>query len=199
MGVTYGNGLFVAVGGISGAVMTWDVFRDLDVTGNFSASTISGTNASVGSLKINGADWASSVIYGTTTPFLYTGPGSTYGNGVPFYAQTATQGTPFVTASGTSNSIFTFATTGTYMLQSEIQVQYPWMPDGDIHSFYLVNGNSEVKFGSEFHASNKFSCTRPFLLTANASDNVRFIIDSSSGNEYEVGLSRTRLTMLKLA
>ena len=167
----------------------------ISTTGNVSAGNVTVS----GKLNVNGAEWASTVIYGTTTPFIYTGPGSTYGNGVPFYAQTATQGTPFVTASGTSNSIFTFVTAGTYMLQSEIDVQFPWMPDGDTNTFYLVNGNSSVKFGSELHVSNRFRCSRPFLLTASASDNVRFIIDSSSGNNYEVGLSRTRITILKLA
>ena len=167
----------------------------ISTTGNVSAGNVTVS----GKLNVNGAEWASTVIYGTTTPFIYTGPGSTYGNGVPFYAQTATQGTPFVTASGTSNSIFTFVTAGTYMLQSEIQVQFPWMPDGDTNTFYLVNGNASVQFGSELHVSNRFRCSRPFLLTASASDNVRFIIDSSSGKDYEVGLSRTRITILKLA
>ena len=166
----------------------------LSVTGNATTGNLSTTG-----LRINGSDWASSVIYGTTTPFTYTGPGSTYSNGVSFYTQTSTTGTAFVTASGTDNSVFTFSTSGTYMLQSEIDVSYPWMPDGDINTFYLVNGNSSVKFGNESHQPNNFSCTRPFLLTVSASDNVRFIIDSSSGNDYEVGLSRSRLTMLKLA
>ena len=171
----------------------------LSVTGNATTGNLSTTALSATTFKLNGADWASSVIYGTTTPFTYTGPGSTYSNGVSFYTQTSTTGTAFVTASGTDNSVFTFSTSGTYMLQSEIDVSYPWMPDGDINTFYLVNGNSSVKFGNESHAPNNFSCTRPFLLTVQANDNVRFIIDSSSGNDYEVGLSRSRITMLKLA
>lgn len=152
-----------------------------------------------GNLTVNGATWASSVMYETTTPFLFAGPGPAYSNGVPFFGLTKTNGTAFVTASGTSNHIFTFSTAGTYMLQAELEVGYPWMTEGDITTFYTLNGNANVKFGKESHAPSNFSCTRPYLLSVHAGDNVRFILDSSSGNEYEVGLNTARLTLLKLA
>jgi len=167
--------------------------------GNLSTNAISATAISTTAFKLDGADWASSVIHGTTTPFLYTGPGTAYSNGVSFYSQTQTTRTAFVTVSGTNNSVFTFSTSGTYMLQAEVEVGFPWMPDGDINTYYLVNNNPASKRGNESHAPSNFSCTRPYLLTVAASDNVRFVIESSSGNEYEVGLNSARLTMLKLA
>ena len=136
----------------------------LSVTGNATTGNLSTTALSATTFKLNGSDWASSVIYGTTTPFTYTGPGSTYSNGVSFYTQTYTTGTAFVTASGTDNSIFTFSTAGTYMLQSEIDVSYPWMPDGDINTFYLVNGNSSVKFGNESHAAQQLQLHTPLFV-----------------------------------
>jgi hypothetical protein len=205
-----------SVGTLSSLAVTGNV-----TAGNVSGTTITGTNlvgtlqtaaqpniTSVGNLtslnvtgnlSLNGSEWASSVIHGTTTPFLYSGPGPASTNGVSFYTQTQTNGTAFVTASGTNNSVFTFSTSGTYMLQAEVDVGYPWMPDGDINTYYLLNGNPAARRGNESHAPSNFSCTRPYLLTVNASDNVRFVIDSSSGNEYEVGLNTAQLTMLKLA
>jgi hypothetical protein len=83
------------------------------------------------------------------------------------------------------------------MLQAELETGYPWFPEGDINTYYVKNGNVSVKFGSESHAPSNFSCTRPYLMTVNASDNVRFIVDSSSGNDYEAGINASRLTMLK--
>jgi hypothetical protein len=183
-----------SVGTLSSLAVTGNV-----AAGNLSTNAISATAISTTAFKLNGADWASSVIHATTTPFLYTGPGTASTNGVSFYSQTGTNGTAFVTAGGTSNSVFTFSTAGTYMLQAEVEVGFPWMPEGDINTYYLVNGNVATKFGNESHAPSNFSCTRPYLLTVSASDNVRFVIDSSSGNEYEVGLNNARLTMLKLA
>lgn len=171
------------------------VLNDLSVLGNITAvnTTVSGN------LHVNGAIWASSVIYETTTPFTYTGPGASYDNGVPFFTQVATQGTSFVTASGNNNSVFTFAATGTYMVQSEVEVSYPWMPEGvENKTYYVVNGDATVPYGTEVHASTNFTCTRPVLLTLNANDNVRFVIEASTGYDYEVGLDSTKLTILKL-
>jgi hypothetical protein len=170
----------------------------LNVSGVATAANVTATDVNVsGNLRVNGSIWASSVVYGTTTPFTYTGPGSAYSNGVSFFAQTSTNGTPFVTAGGTNNNIFTFATAGTYMLQAELETGYPWFPEGDINTYYVKNGDVSVKFGGESHSPSNFSCTRPYLITVNASDNVRFIVDSSSGNDYEAGINASRLTMLK--
>ena len=152
-----------------------------------------------GKLTVNGAEWASSVSYGTSTPFTYYGPGAAYGNGVSFYTETAFNGTAFVTPSGTANSIFTFATGGTYMLQAEMEAGFPWWPEGDITSFYVKNADSSARLGAESHAPQNFSATRPYLMTVNAGDNVRFVIDSSSGNDYEAGIASSRVTFLKLA
>ena len=163
--------------------------RDVDITGNLS---VSGAFVSSG---------PASVMYGTETPFIYLGPGNEMTNGVPFQylMETRASGTAFVTASGsTDNHIFTFSTSGSYMLQAEVEVGYPWMPDGDISTYYIVNANPGSRRGRELHTPSNFSCTRPYMLTVNASDNVRFVIDSSSRNEYEVGLNSTRLTILKL-
>jgi len=173
----------------------------LIVSGNVSAGNVdvSGDLSVAGNLTVNGAQWASTVVYGTTTPFMYTGPGAAYGNGVSFFLETRANGTAFVTGGGMDNSVFTFSTGGTYMLQAEVEVGYPLMPGGDITTYFLVNGNASERFGMDSHAPSNFSCTRPYLLTVDASDNVRFIVDSSSGNEYEVGLNTARWTMLKLA
>lgn len=155
-----------------------------------------------GNVTINGAQWASSVVYGTTTPFVYLGPGTSYTNPVPFYDPIQANGTSFVTPSGPNNNLFTFGLGGTYMLQAEIDVGYPWMMDGTVRTFYLVNhsgGNPAPRYGKETHAPEDFSCTRPYLLTVQANDHVQFIIDSSSGDEYEVGLNAVRLSILKLA
>lgn len=192
----------VAAGNVSGTTLTGTFLQGTLQTAAQSNITSVGNLTSLnvaGNFSLNGSQWASSVIHGTTTPFLYTGPGTASTNGVSFYSQTQTNGTAFVTASGTNNSVFTFNTAGTYMLQAEVEVGFPWMPDGDINTYYLVNGNPAAKRGNESHAPSNFSCTRPYLLTVAASDNVRFVIDSSSGNEYEVGLNNARLTMLKLA
>jgi len=191
----------VTAGNVSGSTLTGTHVVGTLQTGAQPNITSVGTLSSLdvsGSLTLNGSAWASSVIHGTTTPFLYTGPGTNSSNGVSFYSQTGTNGTAFATGDGTSNSVFTFSTAGTYMLQAEVEVGFPWMPEGDINTYYLVNGNVAAKFGNESHSPSNFSCTRPYLLTVNASDNVRFVIDSSAGNEYEVGLNSTRLTMLKL-
>lgn len=61
----------------------------------------------------------------------------------------------------------------------------------------MKNGNASVKFGKETHSTSSFSCTRPYLMTANANDNVRFILESAAGNNYDVGLNSTRFTVLK--
>jgi hypothetical protein len=92
------------------------------------------------------------------------------------------------------------ATAGTYMVQAEVGVAYPWMPDGgDNTTYYVVNGDGATPYGREVHPSAKFACTRPLLLTLSANDNVRFVIDSSVSAAYDVGLDSTKLTILKLA
>lgn len=171
------------------------VLSGLNVLGNIVA-----VNATVsGNLDVNGAVWASSVVYGSSAPFVYTGPGVSQRSGVPFFNELSSKGTPFVTASGNSNSVFTFSTAGTYMVQSEVQVSYPWMPEGaENTTYYVINGDGSMPYGSEVHAPAKFACTRPLLLSLNAQDNVRFVIDSSTGYEYEVGLDSSKLTILKL-
>ena len=68
--------------------------------------------------------------------------------------------------------------------------------DAQLHK---VGQQAARNYKSTVEVKSNFSCTRPYLLTVAASDNVRFVIDSSSGNEYEVGLNNARLTMLKLA
>ena len=183
---------------VNSSLTSVGTLSSLTVTGNVAAGNLSTNTISATALRLNGADWASSVIRGTTTPFLYTGPGTALSNGVPFFDQTQANGTAFVSASGNNNSIFTFSTSGSYMLQAEIDVGFPWMPDGDISTYYIVNANVANRRGRESHAPSNFSCTSPYLLPLNASDNVRFVIDSSSGNDYEVGLNSVRLTMLKL-
>ena len=173
----------------SGNVDTLSVSGNVDVAGDLSVA---------GNLTVNGAQWASTVVYGTKTPFLYGGPGAAYDNGVSFFSKTRANGTAFVTGGGLDNSVFTFSTGGTYMLQAEVEVGYPFIPEGYITTYYVVNGNASERFGMDSHAPSNFSCTRPYLLTVDATDNVRFIIDSSSGNEFEVGLNAARWTMLKM-
>jgi hypothetical protein len=181
---------------------TTGVIDTLTVNGNITqtsgTSNLQDVNVT-GNLTVNGAQWASTVVYGTTTPFLYTGPGAAYDNGVSFFSKTRENGTAFVTGGGLDNSVFTFIAGGTYMLQTEVEIGYPWMPEGGITTFYVVNGDASERFGMDSHAPSNFSCTRPYLLTVDAADNVRFIIDSSSGNEFGVGLNAARWTMLKLA
>lgn len=178
--------------------------------GNLSTNVIAATAVSAGnvttsgsltasSLTLNNTAWASYVVHSTSTPFTYTGPGSSLANGVPFFAQTEANGTAFVTPSGNNNSVFTFATSGVYLLQSEVDAGFPYFPEADLYTYYIKNGNTAVQFAKETHSPTSFSCTRPYLFTASASDNVRFIMESFAGNEYEVGLNSTRFTMLKLA
>lgn len=171
------------------------VMHDIRTTGGTMSTLTVGNVDVLGRLTVNGAQWASTVVYGTTSPFMYTGPGAAATNGVSFYLQQRANGTVFVQSGGVNNSVFTFLIEGTYILQAEFEIGHPSMPAGDITSFFLVNGNA--RFGVD--SSANFSCTRPYLIPVDASDNVRFVIDSSSGNDFEVGLVTTRLTILKLA
>ena len=84
------------------------------------------------------------------------------------------------------------------MLQAEVKVGHPLMPEGDITTYYVVNGNASERFGMDSHAPSNFPCTQPYLLTVDASNNVRFIIDSSLGNEFGIRLNAARWAFLKL-
>lgn len=167
----------------------------LDVSGNVSAGNL----AVSGTLSVGGSQWASSVVYGTNVAFPYQGAGVSGMNGVPFFAQTLSNGTPFVTAGGSDNSVFTFSTAGTYMLQAEVETGYPFFPEGDVTSYFLKNADVSLKWGAESHLPLTFSTTRPYLMTVGANDNVRFVLESSSRDDYEAGIASCRLTMLKLA
>jgi len=69
----------------------------------------------------------------------------------------------------------------------------------DMATYYLVNGNTSERFGMDTaHAGTNFSCTRPYLLTVDANDNVRFLMDYFQTNVYSVGLNRARFTILKI-
>ena len=60
---------------------------------------------------------ASSVVYETTMPFTYNGPGINGNVGVTFYTQILAKGISFVTASGQDNNLFTVNVGGTYLIQ----------------------------------------------------------------------------------
>lgn len=156
-------------------------FKDVNITGNVTGSL------------------ASSVVYETTTPFTYNGPGSEVNIGVPFYTQVLTKGILGITASGDNNNIFTITTQGSYLIQAEIQTGYPWFPEGDVRTYYIKNGDTSKKYGMEIHAgANSFTCTRPYLMVLNQNDTVRFIIDSTVGNTFEAGIDTCRLTFCKI-
>jgi hypothetical protein len=155
--------------------------KDVNITGN-----VTGT-------------LASSVVYETTTPFTYNGPGINADIGVPFYTQVLTKGILGITASGDNNNIFTITTEGSYLIQAEIQTGYPWFPEGDIWTYYIKNGDTTKKYGMETHAgANSFTCTRPYLMVLNQNDTIRFIIDSSISNTFEAGIDTCRVTFFKL-
>ena len=63
-----------------------------------------------------GSVLASSIAFETATPFVYTGPGPLYGNGMPFFSQSTGYGTPFLTTD-MLKSVFTFTVGGSYMIQ----------------------------------------------------------------------------------
>ena len=169
------------------------------VAGNLSSNAITGTSLSVsGNIVNKGSVLASSVAYETSTPFLYNGPGISYENAVPFFSQGTDYGTPFVTTDALK-SIFTFTVGGSYMIQAEVQTAYPWMPEGDIYSYYIKNGDASQKYGCEQHVgSGAFACTRPYLVSVNANDNIRFIMDSVVTNVYDVGIRSCRIHFIKL-
>ena len=176
------------------------VVRGNVVAGNISSNAITGTSLSVsGNIVHKGIVLASSVAYETSTPFVYNGPGVSYQNGVPFFSQSTDYGTPFLTTD-VDSKVFTFTVSGNYMIQAEIQTAYPWFPEGDIYTYYLKNGVSTIKYGCEQHVgSGAFSCTRPYLMTVSANDDVRFIMDSMTGNEYDVGIRCCRIQIMKLS
>lgn len=164
----------------------------LTVTGSSTLKDVNITGNVTGSL-------ASSVVYETTTPFTYNGPGVEVDVGVPFYTQVLTKGILGITASGSNNNIFTVTTEGSYLIQAEIQTGYPWFPEGDIWTYYVKNGDTSKKYGMETHAgANSFTCTRPYLMVLNQNDTIRFIIDSSVGNTFEAGIDTCRLTFCKI-
>jgi len=169
-------------------------------TTTFRSSNITGTSLSIsGNIVHKGSVLASSVTYETSTPFVYNGPGASYQNSVPFYSQSTDYGTPFLTTN-VDSKIFTFTVSGNYMIQAEIQTAYPWFPEGDVYSYYLKNGDADTKYGCEQHVgSGAFSCTRPYLMSVSANENVRFILDSVTGNEYDVGIRCCRVQIVKLS
>jgi hypothetical protein len=114
----------------------------------------------------------SAATYGTTTPYIYTGPGASLTNGVSFFNLESSFGTSFVTSSGNNSSIFTFTQAGTYMLQAEVDVGFPWLPEADVSTSYTRNGNVSAKFGKETHPWSSFACTSPYVMMINANDNV---------------------------
>jgi hypothetical protein len=170
------------------------------VAGNISSNAITGTSLSISEDIVHkGSVLASSVAYETSTPFVYNGPGVLYENGVPFFSQSTDYGTPFLTTD-VDKKVFTFTVGGNYMIQAEVQTAYPWFPEGDVYSYYVKNGDASEKYGSEQHVgSGAFSCTRPYLMSVSANDNVRFIMDSVTGNEYEVGIRSCRIHFIKLS
>ena len=169
--------LWQTVSGVTGNVRILEV-RDLHVTGTASLPSL-----------------VSTVIYESSTPFIYTGPGPSANIGVPFYSKTGNA--TFMVASGSNNNVFTFTTTGTYMLQAEIQTGYPWFPEGEVFTYYLKN-DLPGKYGMESHpGSSAFRCTRPYMMAFSANDTVRFIIDSATENEYDAGIDSCRITIVK--
>ena len=170
------------------------------VAGNISSNAITGTSLSISEDIVHkGSVLASSVAYETSTPFVYNGPGASYQNGVPFYSQSTDYGTSFLTTDSLK-TVFTFTVSGNYMIQAEIQTAYPWFPEGDIYTYYLKNGDADTKYGCEQHVgSGAFSCTRPYLMSVSENDNVRFIMDSMTGTEYDVGIRCCRFQIIKLS
>lgn len=162
----------------------------LEVAGSVSVS---------GNLRVGGYELASSVMYQSAQPFVYTGPGVALDNGVPFFQAVQTRGTPFVTPSGNNNSVFTFTAGGTYMVQAEVEGGYPWLPEGDVITYFVKNGNAAQKLGYECQpVGATFGCTRSYLLVADAQDTVRFVVDSSTaGPDFQVGIQACRITFAK--
>jgi predicted RecA/RadA family phage recombinase len=140
----------------------------------------------------------SAASYGTSSPYIYTGPGASLTNGVSFGNLESSSGASFVAASGNNSSIFTFSLGGTYMLQAEVDVGFPWLPEADVSTYYVKNGNASVKFGKEAHPVSGFACTSSYVMMVNANDDVRFVVDSVAGNEYEAGVDAARLTLVRL-
>jgi hypothetical protein len=174
------------------------------VGGNVTSLNVTGDLSVLGNLTVNG----SSIVPGSNTsfaafespgPFVYTGPGEAFANGVPFFNQAETRGTTFVTASGTDNSVFTFTQTGTFLAQFEIEGDWPPFPENDIYTYLVKNGT--VKLGVEAHAQQGgggFGCTRSILVSAAANDTLHLIIDSSSANEYVAGIAASRISFVNI-
>lgn len=176
--------------------------ENLTVNGNIvqtnGTSTLQNVDIS-GTVAVNGSELASSISFTNDAAFMYTGPGDLYLNGVPFFSSLGVQGSAFVTASGPHNNLFTFTKPGTYMMQAEIQMGFPWLLEGDTFTYYLKNGNATVKYGCEQHHGTSFACTRPYFITVELNDTIRFLIDSSSANEFDIGIERSRLMFLKMS
>ena len=170
----------------------------LDVAGDINLS---------GNILVNGEPYVTSgeggppryMAFGTSTPFTYSGPGTSLDNGLPFFAQTDASGSVFVTTSGTSASVLTVTESGTYLVQAEVETAYPWFPDGLVYTYFLKNDDTTTRYGSETaQGSSAFRCSRSYVFTLEDNDSIRFIVDSSAGGEYTAGISYARIKFVKV-
>lgn len=160
-----------------------------------------------GNIMVNGSSLQTmmqtrKVGFGTATPFLYQGPGTDYSNGLPFFATMEIAGENFLTTNAEqNNSVFTFSKTGTFLIQVEVEGAYPFLPEGEVSTYFVKNGNAAVKHGLEttmYSGAGAFGCTKTYILNAQENDNVRFIIDSVSHNEYIAGIQACRISFLDI-
>lgn len=128
------------------------------------------------------------VVYGNSTAFTYTGAGVSSENPLPFSSLLQNRGEQFLNS---TEETFTFLRSGTYAVQVEVESGYPWFPDGDITTFFLINGNEKV--GVQHHeGGSAFKCTRVVNIDVNEGDTLSFFIDSIVGNVYEAAVEKCR-------
>lgn len=170
---------------------TLDVNGDCNLRGNLRV------HGNVVSFSANTA----STTFQTTAPFLYNGPGESYDNGVPFGNVTQSSGPAFVTPGETNKNVFTFAAAGTYLVQAELTGGFPWLPEGGEVSSYFVH-NASTKLGYETQtlagASGAYHCSKSYVLTASANDNLAFQVDSSVSNQFVAGFEQSRIRFVNL-
>lgn len=200
---TYGSAFEVGIQSASIAFLEYaggsipsGSLASLDVDGD---ATVQGNAAVEGTLSVGGYELASSVVYQAPAPFEYEGPGAAGTEGIPFSQSVQARGTSFVTAAS-GGRVFAFAVGGVYMVQVEVEVSFPWLPEGSTAvTYFIKNGDASQKVGYDTRSSTDvFGCTRSVVFVAEAQDTLSFVLTDGAGTNIQVGIQACRITFVKL-
>lgn len=165
----------------------------LDVNGDCNIS---------GNILVNGNALSfstSSATFGTTTPSLYQGPGEELTEGLSFVTSVETKGDTIVTASDSFRT-FTFEKQGLYLVQTQVRGTVPWLPEGDVSTYFIKNGDTTQKLAMEtipHDGASALACAKTYLVQAEVGDTLRFIIDSVASNTYTAGIQECSIAFFE--